>query len=645
MCGIAGVVAPELLSSEPLQAMTTIQSHRGPDGEGVWASPDGRVALGHRRLAIIDLSARAAQPMADGTGRYVITYNGEIYNYLELRNELKALGASFRTASDTEVILEAYKTWGEACLDRFNGMFAFALYDSVAGTLFCARDRFGEKPFLFSVQNDFFAFASEYKALLQLPQVSTAYDEFRLLRGLHNASMGLDSDRQTVFKDIQQLLPSEAMTVDVRTLEIRIWRYWDVKPSEEYARLSEQEAFARFRELLTDSIRLRMRSDVPLGSCLSGGLDSSAIVSVIRKEIHPAGEYHTFTGRFPGTPADEWEYAREVVHDSRVISHVVEPTADRFAKELSDFMWYNELPVGSSSQYAQWCVFRLAKEHGVTVLLDGQGGDEMLGGYEQYFRHYVSSLKEAGEKARLEKELPEIRRRYPLALVPPARALRDRLPFRIRHTIARLTGRGTNLLYGIRPEIARRLREASETARDGRFNPLVNALYQDTFGKYLTTLLRYGDRNSMAHSREVRLPFCDHRIAEFVFSLPPWYLMGEVQTKRMLRESMRGILPEKVRTRWNKQGFRPPQDTWFQGPLLTITEDLLNSRSFRESDYWDARWWWRALERLRGGERHLGWAIWQPFIGEAWKRYFVGRCVNEIPVMPAALDSWSTIRI
>lgn len=624
MCGIIGCCSREKpVATEALRAGLSSMAHRGPDGDGLWSSPGGRCVLGHRRLAIIDLSAQASQPMTDGTGQFVITFNGEIYNYIEVRAELKRLGSAFRTKSDTEVVLEAYKAWGVDCLSRFNGMFAFALYDRVKKRLFCARDRYGEKPFLFAVRGDLFAFASEYKALLQVPGVSADYDEFRLLRGLHNASTGLDAERQTVFADIQQLLPSEAMTVDEGTLECTIWRYWDVQPSDDYAALPERDAFEMFRELLTDSVRLRMRSDVAVGSCLSGGLDSSSIVLLVRKVIHPGGDYHTFTGRFPGTWADEWSYAEPVIREARVTSHVVEPTAEGFAEELPSFLWFNELPVASSSQYAQWCVFRLARERGVTVLLDGQGADELLGGYEQYFRAYVQALRETGQRERLSKELPGIRARYPRALVPPGRAWRDRLPFSLRRWLATSLGMGTNLLYGVRPEVARRVGVEDRRDRLSRFNALGEALYRDSFGRFLTALLRYGDRNSMAHSREVRLPFCDHRLAELGLSLPPQHLMGDTQTKRLLRESMRGVLPEAIRTRWGKQGFRPPQETWFRGGLLDMAEDLLHSTTFVQSEFWDVAWWHGVLRRLRRGESGLGWLLWQPFIGEAWKRHFV----------------------
>lgn len=607
--------------------MLGVQAHRGPDGQGIWSSESNDVAsvcLGHRRLSILDLSEAGHQPMLDASGRFVLTYNGEIYNYLEVRAELASMGVVFRSHSDTEVLLEAYKHWGVDCLQRFNGMFAFALYDSVRGVLFCARDRYGEKPFLFGFGKGFFAFASEYKALLQHPGLSLDFDEWRLVQAAYNPSTGLDADRQTVFNDVQQLLPGEAMEVEVATLQHRIWRYWQVEPQPARQVSDEQEVFAEFRDLLIDSVRIRMRSDVPVGSCLSGGLDSSAIVCIARRLLGDDARYHTFTGRFPGTHADEWNWAKQVVEAAHVDSHVVKPTVDGFVDELPDFLWHNELPVGSSSQYAQWNVFRLAKQHGVTVLLDGQGADETLGGYEQYFARYAQALHQAGDSERLTHELPKIRERYPLALTPPARALRDRLPFRIRHALSNRFGLGTGLLYGMKPSKAATVAHETVLPQVHGFNSLANALVQDTFGRYLTTLLRYGDRNSMAHSREVRLPFCDHRIAEFVAALPPYLLMGEVQTKRLLRESMRGILPEEIRTRWNKQGFRPPQDLWFQSPdMLASVRDTFHSQAFRDSEYWIASWWQRALRRVEQGELALGWTLWHPYMVEQWKRYFL----------------------
>jgi asparagine synthase (glutamine-hydrolysing) len=626
MCGILGILTRREELLPRFEPMLQSMAHRGPDGEGIWTEigEAGAVRLGHRRLSIIDLSDAASQPMADVTGRCHLVFNGEIYNYVELRAELGALGARFKTESDSEVILEAYKQWDTGCLTRLNGMFAFAIWDSAQSRLFCARDRYGEKPFLYVAKQSCFAFASEYKALLQMPGVSRNHDELRLLRAAYNASTGLDSDRQTIFYDVQQLLPGEALEVGLPALNVKTWRYYAPRFSDSRSTQPEASIFEEFRALLTDAVRIRLRSDVPVGSCLSGGLDSSAIVCICRRLLGDDATYLTFTGQFPGTYADETQYALDVASATHVVNHLVEPTVDRFIDELPAFMWMNELPVGSSSQFGQWCVFELAKQHGITVLLDGQGSDELLGGYEQYFAFYLESLYELGDHARVAAELPRIRERYPLALTSPTRALRDRLPFRLRHLLANRLGIGSNLLYGLQPAVVKGIIADSARQRLPGFHALSSALAEDSFGRYLTTLLRYGDRNSMAHSREVRLPFCDHRLADFALSLPPHLLMGEVQTKRLLRESMRGILPESIRKRWNKQGFRPPQDLWFRsGRFLTMVRDTFAAASFRQSPYWIAPVWERMLTRIEAGELALGWTVWQPFMIEAWRQYFL----------------------
>ena len=630
MCGIAGLIthgpAPE---PGLLGRMLGAMAHRGPDGFAEQLEQLGQgthAALGHRRLAIIDLSAAAAQPMASGCGRFVITFNGEIYNHLELRAELEALGSRFRTRSDTEVILEAYARWGDACLERLNGMFALALLDRPRRRLFCARDRYGEKPFLYSRRQGLFAFASEFKALLLHPAIPLAHDEWRLVQAAADPSTGLDAERQTVFDAIEQLLPGECMALDLATLEVRHHRYWQPKVGSEAGLGDPREVFEAFGALLKDSVRLRLRSDVPVGSCLSGGLDSSAIVCIARGLLGAEADYQSFTGRFPGTDADEWTYAEQVVHAARTTSRIVEPTVDGFLDEAAAFTWNNELPVGSSSQYAQWCVFRLAREHGVTVLLDGQGADEQLGGYEQYFAPYLESLRARGAHERLTRESRAIRERYPRALSAPARAWRARLPFPLRRRVARALGMGSDILFGIQPPAASRLLAQRQTKVQRGAHALNRALAADAVGGYLLTLLRYGDRNSMAHSREVRLPFCDHRIAEFVLAQPPELLMGEVQTKLLLRESMRGVLPEGVRARWNKQGFRPPQQEWFAAPRMqAAVREAFASDAFRQSPHWDPPWWDRLLGRIERGEHALGWVAWQPYAIELWRRHFLER--------------------
>ena len=632
MCGITGLAGRRPVNENTVHKMTNLLFHRGPDDCGYWRSSNGTICLGHRRLSIIDTSAAGHQPMLkDPT---VITYNGELYNYLELRARLQAEGVRFISSSDTEVVLEAYRMWGDQCLNEFNGMFAFALYDADRDLLFCARDRYGEKPFLYCLQKEAFAFASEYKSLLNLEGVSQEIDPFRLLTFLDNPSVGLDDEGATVFPAIKQLLPAHSLTLNLKDFSITTKQYWSPKLDTRISTCSQGEIEEAFSDLLTDSVRIRMRSDVPVGSCLSGGLDSSSIVGLIQEKMEAPGAYATFTGRFGGTSNDEWEWAKEVVGKYGITSHVTHPDVYGFLAELPDFLWHNELPVGSTSQFAQWSVFRLAKEHGVTVLLDGQGADELLGGYEQYFSAYLAALSETQTPAQITQEASAIRTRYPLALLSPTQSLGQALPGSLRHLLARITGKGSDFKFGLAPDLAERLisRTSSLPPPPPHLHPLTRVLWRESHHTHLPVLLRYGDRNSMAHSEEVRLPFCDHRLAEFTLSLPPEALMGDTQTKRVLRGAMRGILPEPIRKRWNKQGFLPPQALWFRQALLDETRDIIESREFQDSGLWQRSWWRHVLKRFDNGEDHLASMLWRPFIEHSWRQHFLQRIQASSPL-------------
>ncbi len=625
MCGIAGIVGTHRINPLAVEEMNDRLAHRGPDDSGLWIADSGRIVLGHRRLSIIDTSSAGHQPME--IGAQVVTFNGEIYNYRELAQRLVQDGIEFDSHSDTEVLLRAYQQWGERCLQEFNGMFAFAIYDPTENILFCARDRFGEKPFLYHSGDGFFAFASEYKALLSLRGVETEYEQDRILRFLYHPTIGLDDEVQTVFSAIKQLPPAHCLTLNLDSLDTTVRRYWNIQPDDQYRDFSQDDAEIQFQEMFTDSVRLRMRSDVPLGSCLSGGLDSSAIVCVAKELRDGDLPYDVFTGRFPDSVADEWQWAKEVVDATGAVSHVTLPSSENFQNELAEFIWHNELPVASSSQYAQWCVFRLAKEVGITVLLDGQGGDELLGGYEQYFEFYLKSVVGQLGESDLAAERTKIQARYPLGLLTKSQNLKQAIPSSLRHFLAGLTGAGSDFSFGLNSAVARELHRTLPPQPEGTtlFHPLAGKLYQEMLYTHLPVLLRYGDRNSMAHSREVRLPFCDHRLAEFVFSLPAERLMGDAQTKRLLRGAMAGHLPESVRTRWNKQGFLPPQADWFKGELGDIVESIIESSNFRQSEIWRASWWRKVLARFRNGEDHLASLLWRPVVERAWRENFVDK--------------------
>lgn len=633
MCGIAAIVGRTGVRQDAVRRMLDLMAHRGPDGEGVWSGADGRVVFGHRRLAVIDPTLGGAQPMASADGTVVVTFNGEIYNYRELRDRLKAEGTAFRSDSDTEVLLQAYLRWGEAALGELNGMFAFCLYDARQRRVICARDRFGEKPLLFAATPGYVAFASEYKALLALDGVDDGIDEARLLGFLDRPRQGLDDGAETAFAGIRQVRGGEVLTLDVDTLAVSVRRYWSLVPGCDGAALAPAEAAARFKELLIDSVRLRLRSDVALGSCLSGGLDSSSIVCLSRALIGDGRPYHVFVGRFPGSPADEGAYADQVVTATGSTAHEVVPDGDGFLAALEDFVRLNELPVGSASQFAQWRVFETAKNAGITVLLDGQGGDEILGGYEQYFGPYLASLRAAGEGARAAAEEAAIRARYPDALPDAVQRLKRSLPRGAKAWLARASGKGSDFRFGVRVAVA----DEAPGGGPAGMDPLRGALYSDCFEGFLSALLRYGDRNSMAHSREVRLPFLDHRIAEFVFSLGPGHVMGEARTKRLLRDAMTGVLPDGIVTRWNKQGFLPPQDDWMDGALGRRIDALFHSPAFAARGWWHVPWWQGALRRFRAGERHLANTLWKPFMAEAWMEHFVApvRAGGRVAVLEA----------
>ena len=592
--------------------MGELMAHRGPDGAGLWQHPRHHLVLGHRRLAIIDPSAANAQPMVSGA--QVLTFNGEIYNYREIRAELMARGHVFATDGDSEVIIAAWRQWGEACVEFFNGMFAFALWDEERRVLFCARDRFGEKPFLYGTGDGFLAFASEYRALLCLDGIDGTIDEQRLARFLVMPADGLDRGESTLFTAIRQLPAAHYALIAADSLEVRPRSYWQASPTKDIRRLSPKDVEHTFRDLLADSVRLRLRSDVAVGSCLSGGLDSSSIVCLARQALGPEAPYHAFSGRFPGTSADEGPYIEAATEAAQVVRHDVTPKPNMLLDELADFAWANELPVDSASQYAQYCVFRLARKHGIKVLLDGQGADEILGGYEQYFAAY---LRGGGADS------PLIASRYGEALHQTT-PWHTRLPQPLRRLAARSLGKGSDIAFGIKGDVV--------PCRPPVPANLHEALRRDSLDGFLSTLLRYGDRNSMAHSVEVRLPFTDHRLFELAQALSAEQLMGEGETKRMLRRAMDGILPDMIRLRWRKHGFVPPQINWLHQALLPAVEQAVEDPAL--SAFWDRRWWRHAIRRFRAGDTSQAASLWKVLATEAWRVHFLERCATSTKIQP-----------
>ncbi|MEW6212939.1 MAG: asparagine synthase (glutamine-hydrolyzing) [Acidobacteriota bacterium] len=586
MCGITGVLKTNRrIEFCEVTLPLGLLSHRGPDGEGVWKRSDDRppfVALGHRRLAIIDLTDAARQPMSSDDSSLHLTYNGEIYNYVELMTELESLGHSFRSRSDTEVILRAYEEWGERCLDHFNGMFAFALWDERKKELFAARDRFGEKPFHYSwnPQTGVFAFASEIKSLMVLPEVEASIDDRALYRFI--AFQELAGAEQTLWRGVKRLPHAHFLKLRWQRdrFGLTIQRYWDIDLERE-ENISLAEAAARLGEIFADSIRLRLRADVPVGSSLSGGLDSSSVVCQIHALGAAAGQ-KTFSARMEDPALDEGRYISAVLAQTGIEGHEVWPSATEFEKVFSRLCYHLEEPFLSTSQFAQHLVMRLAAENNVTVLLDGQGADEMLAGYIPYFINRYADMAEGwrlvalwrerrGFHARHERAFPLSMKMLLARMLPGAyRLLRDSAN---RSQPASPNGMsawcGRNWLIEFADE---QPTELGTSKRDG----LTRKLYQDAMQGELQELLRYGDRNSMAFSREVRQPFLDHRIAELLFALPPDCKLFDGETKVVLRRAVKDLIPKAILRRQDKLGYQAPLPTWLAAPLKSWAEGRLD---------------------------------------------------------------------
>jgi asparagine synthase (glutamine-hydrolysing) len=606
MCGIAGVVdhGGGAADAALLARMSALLSHRGPDASGTVA--EGPVGLVHRRLAIIDLSDEGRQPMTSEDGALTIVFNGEIFNYIELREELRAAGHIFRTGTDTEVVLTAYAAWGRDCLARFNGMFAFAVFDRPRDEVFLARDRLGVKPLYYAETGGRFLFASECKALLADPAVGTAPAEAALATFL--AWGVLDHSALTMFEGVHQLPPGHWMAVGAGGIEGPV-RWWDlaVNPAVASPPALEADAAAHLLELLTDAVRLRLRADVPVGTCLSGGIDSSTIVALIARLLateHPdsvGDRQRTFSAVYADRRFDERPFMEVAAESAGVAGAYVEPDPERLRADLLDLVWAQDEPFGSLSIYAQYCVMRLAAES-VTVVLDGQGADEQLAGYIAYQGTYLAMLARRGRFGRLAGEALGTLRHHRGFFADAARQL-----------VVRRGRRGF-----LRVEAPPVQRYAGD---------LDHVLRQETSMTNLPALLHYEDRNSMHFSLEARVPFLDYRVVEYLASLPLDQKLRRGVTKRVLRRAIRGLVPEAIRCRMDKMGFVTPEEVWMGRELGTLVEEVFASESFRSRPYWDADAVAADFARYRAGKAPYSHEVFRIFVTELWLRLFFDKRV------------------
>jgi asparagine synthase (glutamine-hydrolysing) len=572
MCGIAGMVRLDggPVSQPSLFAQTLSLAHRGPDGEAHWISPNGTVGLGHRRLAIIDLSAAAAQPMRY-LDRFSVTYNGEIYNYLELRDELIGRGHAFRTLSDTEVILAAYAEFGTDCLSRFDGMFAFALWDEERRSLFCARDRFGEKPFYFHYQpGRLFLFASEIKGLFAAGADSSFNRRSVFDYLAHDVVQNPFHPGETFYQGVHSLEPAHWLLLTQQEEQLVTRRYWQLARPVERTNVSIAEAADRLRELLNMSVHRRLRSDVSVGSSLSGGLDSSTIVCIMQKLRNSQGgtPHRTFSARFSAPELDEGRFIDAVVRATGAQPYSVWPSVEGLARDLDKIVYHQEEPFGGASVYAQWEVMRLAQAHETKVLLDGQGADETMAGYLHFFQPHLKALFTRDRQAFGDELQALVQRhgaRFPTGWLFRAEAMMPQAVDALRRFRRSLCG--PRLPSWLSQEFVRPFKSEDPPFRV--FGSLDEALRFFTEGYGLRNLLRYADRNSMAFGREVRLPFLSHELVEFLFTLPDDYKLSGGWTKKILREATVDILPEVIRLRPDKIGFATPEDAWLASPSMS----------------------------------------------------------------------------
>lgn len=621
MCGICGIITSYPRPLAPLiLAMNNSLAHRGPDDEGyIFANKNNEIitaggqitpeklyhldfshapkknildindeynwVFGHRRLAIIDLSLQAHLPMCNISKNLWITYNGEIYNYIEIKQQLLQKGYQFFTESDTEVILNAYDCWGEECTTHFNGMWAFVIYDLRRNLFFASRDRFGVKPFYYFHAPNFFAFASEHKALLKLPQIPLQINDTAaftyLLTGL------IEQNENGFFNNIKELLPSHQFIYSLTNHQLIIKKYYDLKnPLKKNQKEQQKQIISTIANKIENAIQLRLRSDVPIGFCLSGGLDSSTIVC-FSHQIHQQNhlqnlseQLQTFTAQNNVSDFDETDYAKTIAKYCNVNWNTYSCTADDLIKNLSSIIYHQDIPLSHSSTYAQASVMKLAKQNGIKILLDGQGGDELFAGYQAFYHSwmlYLLTHLQWKSFADFKNNLTNAPTNFTLFKKAAAKyAIETFIPKAFSNIIKKKIKK--ELQYFNSESIKQHLTEVPFML-DFK-NCSINELSYEYFSKnYLKNLLRWEDRCSMQYSIESRTPFADDiNLIEYVFQLPSEIKIQQGYSKYLLREAIKNIVPDKIRLRTDKMGFSTPQYYWLMQLKKSIRE-IISSHS------------------------------------------------------------------
>jgi asparagine synthase (glutamine-hydrolysing) len=601
MCGLAGFVDGQITEQhgrQVLERMLQATAHRGPDARGLWI--DYPVFLGHNRLSIIDLSSQANQPMH--YRQAAIVYNGEVYNYVELRQTLQQQGYDFKTQSDTEVILAAYHHWGYDCVKHFIGMWAFVIYDGLKKILFASRDRFGIKPLYYLHHGRRFYFGSEYKTLRPSELFSNDLNIRQVMRGLQLGWVCYDEE--TYFQSLKSVPAASNLIYEIASGKLSVHRYWDIDTGQ-YSAASFEEKCHCFRNMFSESIRLHMRSDVPVAGCLSGGIDSSAIASMVQ-HLFPGQPYHSFSIYYEGEgDVDERPFIRQVIqHYPAIQPHYFTPSDAEISECFHHALYSADVPCTVSSFISQYFLMKLISENGIKVVLDGQGSDEYLAGYmHTHYRIVADHLR----RLQISQALSHTK--------AVCRSLNKNWSQSVIHFLKSLMSciNDEQALYGMEYRFYYPFM-CDESCLPPPFllsykkgNRTDNFLYHLVFNTSLPTLLHYEDRNSMAFSVESRVPFLDHRLVEFAFQMPPQEKMNGTVSKFILRKALHGILPGAIEERKDKQGFVTPGEIkWLRGPLAYLLE-----LDFRQADFINRKKANRLVQAFKKGDNRHAVLIWR----------------------------------
>ncbi len=616
--------------------MTDAIRHRGPDDEGhilVDTTLGGVIdltrrrqygeattcdlALGNRRLSIIDLTPAGHQPMCNEDGTVWVTYNGEIYNHAELAAALTSQGHTFASHTDTEVVLHAYEQYGVDCVKHFNGMWAFALWDAKRKILFCSRDRFGEKPFYYFADGDVVVFASEIKGLLQHPSVIKKPNYRAVFDYVARGYGFTDVSDDTFFENIQKLPPAHSMVIGKGG--VRLWRYWALGDAKPRPAAGEDDAVAEFGSMFRESVRLRLRSDVPVGFCLSGGLDSTSIACVASTLVPNAS---AFSSCAEDPRFDEREYIEPVLQATGLRSHLVFPEPNRLFDLLPQVIRAQEEPWSNPNIIAHWLLMEQARDHGVPVLLNGHGGDETLAGYPPHSRYFHAELLSQG---RIGTFAAEVRADAAMRQRGVLSTGLDSLQALGRHWfngVKDAAGVHRQVFAHLDPAFAEHHATRRAAPRRPFSSVLSNELVAGLESSPLPAWLRYEDHNSMAFSIETRQPFLDHRMVEFLFSIPDDLKIRRGVHKYILRRALTNVVPEKVRSRRGKLGFTTPAAAWWRGELKGPVADILQSASFNARGIFNTDEVLREFELHAGGMANRALMIWSWVNLELWFREF-----------------------